>query len=72
MDAIVLVRMALSVLSERLIMLVALALVFSLACWTMWDPRWERMLTMAFFSIFSFLIITRSTPNAKPQTSETA
>ena len=57
MDAVALVRLALAVISERMLSILALGLSFSLACWTMWDPRWERLGTMAFFSIFSYLLI---------------
>ena len=57
MDAVALVRLALAVISERMLSVLALGLSFSLACWTMWDPRWERLGTMAFFSIFSYLLI---------------
>lgn len=57
MDAVALVRLALVVISERMLSVLALGLSFSLACWTMWDPRWERLGTMAFFSIFSYLLI---------------
>jgi len=57
MDAVALVRLALAVISERMLSILALGLSFSLACWTMWDPRWERLGTMSFFSIFSYLLI---------------
>ena len=57
MDAVALVRLALAVISERMLSILALGLSFSLACWTMWDPRWERLGTMAFFSIFSYLLL---------------
>ena len=57
MDAVALVRLALAVISERMLSVLALGLSFSLACWTMWDPRCERLGTMAFFSIFSYLLI---------------
>jgi len=69
MDGIAIVRLALSVVTERLLAILALALVFTLACWTMYDPRWERMGTMAFFSIFSYLLMNRSMPNAVEKTS---
>ena len=57
MDAVALVRLALAVISERMLSILALGLSFSLACWTMWDPKWERLGTMAFFAIFSYLLI---------------
>jgi hypothetical protein len=57
MEAIALVRLALRIISDRLLVILALALSFSLACWSMYDPIWERLATMAFFSIFSYLVI---------------
>jgi hypothetical protein len=57
MEAIALIRLALKVISDRLLVILALALSFSLACWTMYDPQLERLGTMAFFSIFSYLLL---------------
>jgi hypothetical protein len=57
MDGIALVRIALNVITDRLLVILALGLSFSLACWTMYFPTWERMGTMAFFSIFSYAIL---------------
>jgi hypothetical protein len=57
MEAIALIRLALKIISDRLLVIVALALSFTLSCWAMYDPRWERLATMAFFSIFSYLVI---------------
>jgi hypothetical protein len=57
MEAVQVVRIALNVITDRLLVILALGLSFSLACWTMYFPIWERMGTMAFFSIFSYLII---------------
>jgi hypothetical protein len=57
MDAIALIRIALSIITDRLLVILAMGLSFSLACWTMYFPTWERMATMAFFSIFSYLVI---------------
>lgn len=64
MDTIAIVRLALNVISERLLTIVALLLVFGLACWTMYDPTYIRLGTMAFFAIFSFLLLkTRKREN---------
>jgi hypothetical protein len=57
MDAVALVRLALAVITDRLLVIIALVLSFSLACWTMYEPQLERLGTMAFFSIFSYLVI---------------
>jgi hypothetical protein len=63
MDSIALVRLALSVITDRLLIILALGLSFSLACWAMWNPRWETMLVMAFFSMFSYLAINSKVRN---------
>jgi hypothetical protein len=57
MNVIAFVRLALDVVMGRLLVIVSLGLSFFLACWVMYDPGWERLVTMAFFSIFSYLII---------------
>ena len=57
MDAVAMVRIALGVISDRLLVILCLGLSFGLACWTMWDPRWERLATMAFFAIFSYALL---------------
>ena len=72
MDAIGIVRLALTVISQRLLILFILALSFALACWVMYAPGWERLATMAFFAIFSYLIINvkERNSNGKDQASE--
>jgi hypothetical protein len=57
MDAIQLVRLALNVISERLLVILAMCLNFALACWTMWGLQWERLVALAVFALFSFLLI---------------
>jgi len=57
MDAIQLVRLALEVISERLLVILAMAANMALACWTMWGLGWERLVAMTVFAIFSYLII---------------
>ena len=57
MEAVTVIRLALKVISDRLLVILELALSFSLACWTMYDPQLERLGTMAFFSIFSYLLL---------------
>jgi small-conductance mechanosensitive channel len=59
MDATVLtiVRLALNVLSERLLTILALVMSFALACWTMVDPMLERLGMSAFFAMFSYLLV---------------
>jgi hypothetical protein len=57
MDAITVVRLALSVISERLLTILALLLSFSLACWTMSAGTVERIVTLAIFVVGVFLPI---------------
>ena len=57
MDAVVLIRLALAVISDRLITILAL-LASSVMCgWTMWNPMWERVTTLAIFVVFSYLVV---------------
>jgi hypothetical protein len=48
-------RIALTVLSDRLITFLALAMSFGLACWAMWGPTGERLIMAGFFAICVFL-----------------
>jgi hypothetical protein len=57
MDGVTLVTIALRVISDRLITILALLTSFGLGCWTMWDPKWERVTTLAIFVIFSYLLV---------------
>jgi predicted small secreted protein len=41
MDATVVVRIALGVISDRLITILALLTSFGLGCWTMWGMGWS-------------------------------
>jgi len=57
MEAVALVRLALGVITDRLITILAL-LASSVMCgWTMWNPMWERVVTLAIFVVFSYLIV---------------
>ena len=55
--AVKIVTLALKVLSERLITLLALLTSFALGCWTMWGPMWERVVTLGIFVVFAYLIV---------------
>jgi hypothetical protein len=57
MDAVILIRLALAIISDRLITILAL-LASSVMCgWTMWNPMWERVTTLAIFVVFSYLVV---------------
>jgi len=72
MDAIQVIRVALNVISERLLTIIALGMSFGLACWVMKDPDILRLGTMAFFAIFSFLLLkTRKRENYETESKTT-
>jgi len=72
MNVIAFVRLALEVMMGRVLVILSLFLSFGLACWVMYEPGWERLTTMAFFSIFSYLCINikERIQDAQSQTSE--
>lgn len=49
------VRVALRILSERVLTILALVMTFTLAGWVMWQPTWEREGMAAFFAVAVFL-----------------
>ena len=49
------VRVAMEIISMRLLTILAMVGSFLLACWTMWDPTWERMAMAGFFAVCVFL-----------------
>ena len=57
MDSIALLRLALAVLADKVLTIVALSMSFGLACWTMWWPTYERLGMSAFFALFSYLMV---------------
>jgi len=63
MEAVALVRLALNIITDRLLVILSLALSFTLACWAMWNPRWETLTVMAFFCMFSYLAINTKVRN---------
>jgi len=57
MEAVALVRLALGVITDRLITILALVASSVMCGWTMWNPMWERVVTLAIFVVFSYLIV---------------
>ena len=49
------VRVALDVLSMRLLTILSMTMSFGLALWTMAEPSWERMAMAGFFAVCVFL-----------------
>jgi hypothetical protein len=72
MDATSIIRLALGVISDRLITIAALLTSFGLGCWTMWGMGWERVTTLAIYVIFAYLLVTakeKSNADPRPPTS---
>jgi hypothetical protein len=70
MEAIVIIRLALKIISDRLITILALVASSIMCGWTMWNPMWERVTTLAIFVVFCYLIVnvkerTRNEPQAE-------
>ena len=70
MEAIVVIRLALKIISDRLITILALVASSVMCGWTMWNPMWERVTTLAIFVVFCYLIVnvkerTRNEPQAE-------
>ena len=57
MDAVSLIRLALEVISDRLMTILGLGLCFGLSCWAMYFPTYERIGILAIFSIYSYILI---------------
>jgi len=49
------VRVAMEVISMRLLTILSMAMSFALAVWTMLEPSWERMAMAAFFAVCVYL-----------------
>jgi len=63
------VRLALEVVSDRLLTILSLLMTFVLSCWTMSTPTLERLGMSAFFALFSYLIVRTKErkEDARPQ-----
>jgi hypothetical protein len=57
MDKVSLITLALKVISDRLITILALSMSCGLACYTMWAGDWTRVATLGIFVVFSYLIV---------------
>jgi len=68
MDSVVLIRLALEVISDRLITILALSMSCGLACYTLWAGEWTRVVTLSIFTMFAYLMVTnKERSNAKQQ-----
>ena len=50
-----LVYAGMSVLNARILSLLAMMMMFSLACWTMWDATVHRIITLSIFGVLVFI-----------------
>ena len=59
MDAQILkfVRLGLEVITDRLILILALLSSAGLASWVMWGLGWERVATLAIFTVFAYALV---------------
>ncbi len=55
MDAIRVIRISLQVLGERAFSLLAMVMTFSLFCWAMYQPSYERLALVAFFALAVYI-----------------
>ena len=58
MDATVVFRLALEVISDRLITIIALLTSCGLTCYTLWAGSWERVVTLAIYVVFAYATVT--------------
>lgn len=57
MDAVKLVTIALSVITDRLITILALISSSVMCGWVMWGIGWERVAALAIFTVFAYLVV---------------
>lgn len=62
MDAVKVIRLALDVLSEKVVSVLALLTGFTLAAWVMHAPEMYRLLALVVYTIFSFVITIKFRP----------
>lgn len=58
MESIQIIRLALGVISDRLITIVALLSSCGLTCYTLWAGGWERVATLAIYVVFAYLTVS--------------
>ena len=66
MNGIDLVKVALSVVTDRLITILALVMCCGLTCYTLWAGDWVRVGTLAIFTLFSYLVVRRKDDSSQP------
>jgi hypothetical protein len=68
MDKVSLITLALKVISDRLITILALLMACGLTSYTLWAGDWTRVATLAIFVLFSYLVVkNKEVSHAKQQ-----
>lgn len=58
MDAIAVLRLTMSIVTQRLLTLATLGMACFLTGWVMYEPSWERVVALAIFNVMSYLVLT--------------
>jgi len=58
MDALTVIRLTMSILTQRLILLAGLLMACFLSAWVMYEPSWERVVALAIFNAMSYLLLS--------------
>lgn len=64
MDPLRVIRIAFSVLTDRLFSILAMVMTFGLSCWAMYAPAYERMAMAAFFACVVYIPALRYERNS--------
>jgi len=59
MDAVSVLRLALKVLAERVILIIGLVMACFLTAWVMYEPSWHRVAALGIFCLLALLVIPR-------------
>lgn len=57
MDAVSVLRLALRVLSDRVIVITGLVMSCFLSAWVMYEPSWHRVAALGIFSLLTLLVV---------------
>lgn len=70
MEGIALVKLALSIVTERVILIMSLIMSFVLAIWVMQVGNWQQVLALLIFVIFSTVVTKRDDNERAKQASQ--
>lgn len=57
MEAVSVLRLALRVLSDRVIVITGLVMACFLSAWVMYEPSWHRVAALGIFSLLTLLVV---------------